>query len=222
MSSKMMALSNLRAVLDRVFGSNDPAFDAVRQSMSYQFRPEATSVKVGSLGFDVILNAGRLEYVQQILAAKAKADRAEGKSAPQSPVASIPLQAKKSSAPHSPPPGQATCPFDDIATSPLVLGEFTLQDQAYLPVVNKRPWSHWHFMLVSERQKPQAITQQHLLAALELVASLGDEFEGMFNGVAAAASVYHNTCNAIADDPRSGTTWSVAPLHAVCSIDRRP
>jgi hypothetical protein len=61
----------------------------------------------------------------------------------------------------------------------------------YWLVVNSRPWALRHTMLVSKEPLPQCITPATLQAALELLEELGTAYEVMFNGVLAAASVYH-------------------------------
>ena len=66
-----------------------------------------------------------------------------------------------------------------------------LENKLYGLVMNGRPWSYNHCMLISFDPDPQQMSLQGLRAAMYATSSVGPGYEVIFSGALAGASVYH-------------------------------
>lgn len=173
---------NLKLLIEDVFSR---ALEPIAKTQSYQFNPVRKLVHCGGFKFEVVLNHARLSYVQNTLE-RLRASQHQNKS-----QGVEPKNAKCSLQPHKPPPGDEACSFCNIDLNPLLIKKIQLHGNEYALVINKRPWGFHNFMLVTTDAKPQAMTRAELLASFELAKALGSEYEGIFTGVGAGASVYH-------------------------------
>ena len=185
----------LRHLFESIFEGNDERSRSIKQAMTYQYIPRRHPLHFQELYFEAILNSGRHAYVSETLHQLAEIGPVH------SQVADIPsfdqselrsqARGKRTLCPHMPPPGETDCPLDAIERSPCLIKRVSLNDKEYGLMVNARPWGQNHCMLVTFEQAPQSMRQQELLAGFLLLQSLGTDYEGIFSGVLAGASVYH-------------------------------
>ena len=187
MPNKLNTLSDLRVhllhLLDDVFGPNGDRAELVQQKMAYQFNPHRKVVQSKGLWFEVVLNHARLSYVRSTMAMTRQAN--------QGVLHLGDNRTKRSLRPHMPPPGNDICQFCHLKQSALFISSLLLNDKDYALVVNPRPWGHHNFMLVTNDPEPQAMSRENLRNSFELIRILGSEYEAIFTGVQAGASVYH-------------------------------
>jgi len=173
---------SLRLVIDDAFTLK---LRSIAEAMSYQFNPERKLVHCRGLSFEVVLNAARLTYVRNTLEKLRNSNHiSESHSA-------IKKNTKHSLQPHQPVPGDTSCSLCAVEVNPLLIKNVELGRKQYALVMNKRPWGFHNFMLVTIDAQPQAMTRTELLASFELLKHLGSDYEGIFTGVGAGASVYH-------------------------------
>lgn len=173
---------DLKLLVEDVFSRKS---EPIAEAMSYQFNPVRKSVNCQGLSFEVVLNHARHGYVQNTL----KKLRHSQQTNDTQKVADE--NVKRSLQPHKPAPGDAGCSLCNLELSPLLIKHFQMGRKEYGLVVNKRPWGYHNFMLVTMDPEPQAMTLSELLASFELIKRLGPDYEGIFTGVGAGASVYH-------------------------------
>ena len=175
--------NNLPDLIDSAFGQTGERAQTVRQAMGYQFSPKSKSVEFNGLWLEVVLNRARYDYVRSTMEKTRQSQQTE--------LHSHTDPSKRSLRPHMPPPGRAVCQFCDLESSPLFITRLVLRDKNYGLVVNARPWGHRNFMLVTEDPDPQAMSRENLRNSFELIGMLSSDYEGIFTGVQAGASVYH-------------------------------
>ena len=187
--------SAVRELVEGVFRFDTEHALSVKIAMAYQFAPERRFFTHRGLTFEAILNRSRYDYVKDSLGKLAQAGRSEEQET--LTWASVQgngpgrAQRKRSLLPHMPPPGTASCPLDDLERNPRHIAWLSCNAKDYGLVVNGRPWGYQHTMLVTRDREPQALGTEELLASLLLLCHLGADFEGIFTGVLAGASVYH-------------------------------
>lgn len=174
---------DLMHLIDSTFGPTGETAQLIRKKMAYQFNPDRKVVQFNGLWLEVILNHARLSYVRSTMEkTRQSQDRElhnEGHSA------------KKSLRSHMPPPGDVVCQFCDLEQHTLLITQLLLHDKAYGLIANLRPWGHHNFMLVTRDPEPQAMSRKNLRNSFEIIRMLGSEYEAIFTGVQAGASVYH-------------------------------
>jgi hypothetical protein len=142
-------------------------------------------VRNGKLSYNVLLNTGRCKYVQRTTEPLSECR-------PTSIVQHNSADQRKITLkPHMVPPGFNKCSIDDVLNSLVAIAPFTISRRTCAIVANPYPWGFKHAMVVSLGQKPQALVKGSIRDAIAVVDSLGEDYEGMFNGVVAAASVFH-------------------------------
>jgi hypothetical protein len=185
----------LREFVEELFRFESERARRARDAMAYQFSPERQFFSFHGLTFEAILNRSRYDYVRESLGKLAEAergrDRAEDARVENEQVGRGQAPWKRSLLPHRPPPGLSACPLDDLANNHRLLARLTCGQKEYGLLVNSRPWGHEQTMLVTFDREPQLMTERELLASLLLLWNLGPEYEGIFTGVLAGASVYH-------------------------------
>jgi len=149
--------------------------------MSYEFNPLCKRVKCEGLTFEVVLNHARFQYVKSTLE-KTRLVNNDRQAL---------LGTKRAILPHMPPPGNEVCQLCDVEKSPLCITQLCFRGKDYILVANPRPWGYSNFMLVTANPQPQSMTAVELRAGFELINHLGPDFEAIFTGVKAGASVYH-------------------------------
>ncbi len=193
--TEMEDADGLRELLEHVFDQVRSGTWPTTTQLPYLFHPERHLVKYGGLTFELLLNAGRADYVAQITRpmrnATHKSTSGSSTAERKQPDGGEAVPSKQSVLPHTPPPGDLICPFDSLERSPHLVQAVRYAGLDYLIVVNLWPWGFNHFMLVTPQPEPQQLTEHHLRAGVELLRKLGPEYEGIFNGVRAGASVYH-------------------------------
>ncbi len=176
-----------RVTLDDIGNLIADAFDGhsslgvrVTAAMDYRFTPETAQVESDGLVFQLVLNEQRHRYVNTSLTGLAT-------------IGSIASTSRYLTAHsrHRPPPGSATCPFDDLGANELFVGTLIRGHAEYGILVNKQPWGYHHFMLVSTERRGQMITKRDLLTCFGVLRGTGGSDEATFSGVLAGASVLH-------------------------------
>ena len=174
---------DLTHLLDNAFGQTGTMAEIIQNAMDYQFNRVRKAVQFNGLSLEILLNQARYGYVRSTLEKTRQSQRIE--------VHPRRDPSKRSLRPHMPPPGNPVCEFCDLETSPLFITRLTLGDKDYGLLVNRRPWGYRNFMLVTREAEPQAMNSQNLRNGFELIKRLGSEYEAIFTGVQAGASVYH-------------------------------
>jgi hypothetical protein len=174
---------DLTHLLDNAFGQTGSMAEIIQDAMDYQFNRVRKAVQFNGLSLEILLNQARYSYVRSTLEKTRQSRRVEVH--PQGNPSKLSLR------PHIPPPGNPVCEFCDLETSPLFITRLTLDDKDYGLLVNRRPWGYRNFMLVTRDPEPQAMNRQNLRNSFELIKKLGSEYEAIFTGVQAGASVYH-------------------------------
>lgn len=160
-----------------------------RQSISYEFRPSVTQTEWHGLTFATVLNGSRQEYV---LRALQKKNMPLPEPYYHDHTSMVPGgRQKRTLVGHVPPPGDLVCPFDSLSDNPFLFAVMKLDRKRYGLVMNARPWSYNHCMLVAFDPDPQEISDEGLRAAMYATIALGPGYEIAFSGVSAGASVYH-------------------------------
>ena len=194
-SSDLQEAPDLRDFVEEIFSFNSERARSVRNAMTYQFTPKRKALNCQGLTFEVILNHGRYNYVKETLGKLAQVEQADQQMQDNAVVGEsvMPgqMRYKRSLRPHMPPPGMAACPFDDLEHSPLLIKRLSCNGKQYGLVVNNRPWGYHHCMLVTFDLEPHLMKEQELLASFQLLRNLGSDYEGIFTGILAGASVYH-------------------------------
>lgn len=187
--------TDLRGYLEHIFRFETAYTKVVKEAMSYQFAPEHASISHRGLLFEAVMNPGRYNYVKESLRKLAESKRKHALNpSDQRPVEAVgpgPARAKGSLLPHMPPPGKDACPFDNLGISPLAVARLASLGKNYFLVANSSPWGYHHTMLVTMDPEPQTMTEVELRASLRLIERLGPDYEGIFTGVGAGASIYH-------------------------------
>ncbi len=186
---------DLRNLVEEVFSFDSERFRPVRNAMAYLFTSKREILRYQGLAFEVILNSGRYDYIAETLRKLSQIEQnsQQSQSIGISREGALMNQTrhKKSLLPHMPPPGETRCPLDDLERNPLLIGRLHFNQREYGLVVNNCPWEHNHLMLVTFEHDPQSMTERELLAGFQLLRRLGPDYEGIFTGVLAGASVYH-------------------------------
>lgn len=171
--------ADLMHLIDSTFG---PMGETV-QKTAYQFNPVRKAVPFNGLWLEVILNHARLSYIRSTIEKTLQSNSRE--------LHNEDHPAKRSLRPHMPPPGNTVCHFCDLDQHTLLITRLVLRDKRYGLIVNMRPWGHRNFMLVTSDPEPQAMSRENLRNSFEFLKMLGSEYEAIFTGVQAGASVYH-------------------------------
>lgn len=176
--------NNLPHLINDTFDDTGETSQSVRKRMAYQFNPDRKEVPFDGLWLEVVLNHARLNYVRSTMEMARQTRQAE-----------LDLGAgwtKRSVRPHMPPPGRDACQFCNLQhESPLFITQLPLRDKDYGLIVNPRPWGHRNFMLVAKDPEPQTMNRENLRNSFELIKLLGSDYEAIFTGIQAGASVYH-------------------------------
>jgi hypothetical protein len=175
--------NDLPDLIDNAFGHSGVRAQAIQNAMGYQFNPERKAVEFNGLWLEIVLNRARYDYVRSTLEKTRQSHEIE--------LHSHSNPSKLSLRPHMPPPGSSVCQFCDLESKPLFITRLVLRDKNYGLVVNPRPWGHRNFMLITHDPDPQAMSRENLRNSFELIRMLSSDYEGIFTGVQAGASVYH-------------------------------
>jgi hypothetical protein len=171
-------------LINDTFDQTGERTQSVQERMAYQFKPDRKVVQFNGLSLEAVLNHDRLSYVRSTMELTRQSRQTE-----------LDLgddRTKRSLRPHMPPPGSDVCQFCDLKQkSPLFIGRLLLRDKDYGLIVNPRPWGYRNFMLVTKDPEPQAMNRENLTNSFELIKTLGSDYEAIFTGVQAGASVYH-------------------------------
>src|SRR5579871_5360045 len=184
-------LQDLKHLLGSIFAAE------YLEQRDYQFAVERFPMYSGGLYLEAILNSGRYDYV---LSQGLNKRSSETLLTAEDTLAKYPHRTNKQGKKkltlrqHGPSPGSAECPFDKLDlqdTHSILIRYVILQGKKYALIINTKPWGAHHCMLVTLEEAGQTIIEQDLLAGLQLLKALGPDYEGIFTGVLAGASIYH-------------------------------
>jgi len=162
-----------REQVDAVFDGRSERALAIRGTIQYSPPTERRSLQHGSLLFEVVLNSPRKAEIGRQELDKRSAE-----------VAEIPESGKATLAEHKEP-----CAYAAISDQKIFGLECDGID--FDVIVNIKPWSRGHIMMTKAEHVGQVLHASELRTALLFLQSLGSDYEGVFSGVLAGASVFH-------------------------------